>query len=1010
MSGVVRTIAGFAVGAIGFALGGPLGFAAATLAFGVVFPAKQQGFKADNARLEINTSEYDGPIPTFFGVMGGVGGNIINVAKDKDGKPAGVIVKTKKKKVGGKGGGGQEVEEEQYFLIASYAIGIAGDNGPLYVDEILVEDASGLQVWWRRGDEDDDQTVTEEYDGGVLICEHVEENNRKLELHLGTERQKPSAALEEFWGEGNVCPHRGVALVVINRGRIRSQPTLKFKVRSATTGRREIITKRLQDCGIPDARLNLDQIEGEVEGAAVMGREPARDFCEKLASRVMCGFAFFNAQLNDYSKFNPKIWTLADADLAAREGGQARDHGGRGSNEIHNKTPFELKGEEEFQSEVSASFYDVDHNYEQNTAIAPRLSARHSNPQGYDLPEAARLGDTVAWAKMMLDEDWAADRTIETKLLPAHSQMVPGNVMRVPHRTTNGSLIAHDYLITEEGIEPTGLLTFRGVPWRSGQYELTGFLSESEWPPATPTPVGKFYFQIFDCAPLHDEHTGRPGFYVIANWSNNVSGVEFGPVTSGTGVIAGYHSAEGTSNRLPTRGTFGQAESTLPDFGGDVVAAWDDSELVIRLRGTDGVEDETDSAIENGYVNVLRIGDEIIQFVHATYLGEVEDGDGGYWQRYEISRFKRGRRATEWAMAEHASDEEVTLLDTALLRVDLAAWAIGQAVDYQFLYEEDSEPTTYTCNGVSLKPFSLVQLDGTRTGNEWTLSSVPRTRFMGWEINPAVPVLTSPPDTDTYVFEIMDGATVKRAIPGSGTGTIFVNYTEAMQVEDFGSAQSTINVRALRLSSVVTPVSEGGRGYEASASFTAGGGGGGPSGQIDVYHNTGQLQAKLVVAGTPGKSITVEWTNNGSPQSQTISLGAEQQRNFNYGYWGARKLKITGDLNEITTFKLREQNLTQLDGVDALTVVTDLDIGHGDLTVLNGLDALTTLTELTLWDNNFLQAALESIIDDLHGNAAALGTNSCLIRLNGSPGSSGASASKSTELSALSTAGCTVVI
>ena len=149
---------------------------------------------------------------------------------------------------------------------------------------------------------------------------------------------------------------------------------------------------------------------------------------------------------------------------------------------------------------------------------------------------------------------------------------------------------------------------------------------------------------------------------------------------------------------------------------------------------------------------------------------------------------------------------------------------------------------------------------------------------------------------------------------------------------------------------------------------------------------------------------------------------------------GKRLEDVTGIeyMNSITDLYIGGNNIVLLDNIATLTALTDLRAENCEITILRGIDLLTNLTRLLAYNNKLVetgsvaqlvnlalvnlssnqlsQEAMESLIDDFHGNSADLGANSCVMWLESNPGSAAAEASKATEIADLNAAGCTVNI
>jgi hypothetical protein len=98
--------------------------------------------------------------------------------------------------------------------------------------------------------------------------------------------------------------------------------------------------------------------------------------------------------------------------------------------------------------------------------------------------------------------------------------------------------------------------------------------------------------------------------------------------------------------------------------------------------------------------------------------------------------------------------------------------------------------------------------------------------------------------------------------------------------------------------------------------------------------------------------------------------------------------------------------LTTLD-LRGLGTLGLLDFSLSRLSSLN-VSGLTGLRSILLQGCQFSQVALESLIDQLWLMRVALGANKCRIVISKNPGSSIVAVTKATQLTALTTAGCSV--
>lgn len=212
---------------------------------------------------------------------------------------------------------------------------------------------------------------------------------------------------------------------------------------------------------------------------------------------------------------------------------------------------------------------------------------------------------------------------------------------------------------------------------------------------------------------------------------------------------------------------------------------------------------------------------EIFQYKTATL-----DGNG----HYVLSDLIRGQLGTEWVMDESTFSvgNAFVLLENQFsinpstapylpltagdrdVSHDLRFGSAYKSVDDDDVYLE----TSFTHEAMAKKPYAPVQLKAKwalSVNNDIELSWVRRTRFDGdpWEIA-SIPLNE---ETELYDLEILNGSTVVREVTNlSGPS---YTYTDAMQVADFGSSQTTsIKIRVYQMSADV------GRGCPAEETLT----------------------------------------------------------------------------------------------------------------------------------------------------------------------------------------------
>jgi hypothetical protein len=233
------------------------------------------------------------------------------------------------------------------------------------------------------------------------------------------------------------------------------------------------------------------------------------------------------------------------------------------------------------------------------------------------------------------------------------------------------------------------------------------------------------------------------------------------------------------------------------------------NELVVSLA--DGVELEsiTDAGLLAG-LNAAAIGShgrwEIVQFRTAV------QGSPDNWT---LTGLLRGRRGTEFAIGSSIAADRFVLLDSAVQRITQATAAIGSTRLHKAVLSgtliEDTDTETLTSAGVALRPFSVVNVEGDRSGGDLVITWIRRSR-LGQEL-PSGTDLPLNEDTESYDIDIIDTDTITVLRTLTATSQT-VTYTAAQQASDFGSPiPDSVIVRIYQRSALV------GRGYVTEATL-----------------------------------------------------------------------------------------------------------------------------------------------------------------------------------------------
>jgi len=249
----------------------------------------------------------------------------------------------------------------------------------------------------------------------------------------------------------------------------------------------------------------------------------------------------------------------------------------------------------------------------------------------------------------------------------------------------------------------------------------------------------------------------------------------------------------------------GRAGAALDDAPDPFV--WDEGNTVniTLIDPTDMLSSVTESEVLEGN-NLGMLGDEVIQWQNATL-----QGDGSY----TLSRLLRGRAGSEWACGNHGVGEDFVVIDLNALK--FVAMDIGDKNRYvQFKTTSVEMPvnsfviTSAPIYLRNLKPLSPQHVSGTRDGSgNITIDWFRRTRVGGEWADEQDVVLGEV--SEQYEIDIYDGSTLVRAVTGLITPTF--TYTAAMQVTDFGSTQSAVDIDVYQISNII------GRGFGTLATI-----------------------------------------------------------------------------------------------------------------------------------------------------------------------------------------------
>jgi hypothetical protein len=294
-----------------------------------------------------------------------------------------------------------------------------------------------------------------------------------------------------------------------------------------------------------------------------------------------------------------------------------------------------------------------------------------------------------------------------------------------------------------------------------------------------------------------------PGFYAAACAADSAA-------TNWPGARV-YVSADGGTTytsmfTVTSEATMGVTTTALGDFHGGNIR---DELSSVNVRMSNGTLSSTTNAGLRAGVNMAVIGDEIVFFRDATLQGN---------GTYTLRGFLRGRRGSEYAMADHAIGERFVLVDpTTFVRVPQSTADIGIPKKYKAVTSGMSIATAsaqdFTNEGTGLMPYAPYHLGGGRDASnnatlKWVRGNRTSTEFRS---GVGVPMSEATEAYEVDIFSDATHATVLHTITGLTSPT--TPFSAADQTSVGITPGNTIYFGAVQLSAIV------GRGHMAYGSI-----------------------------------------------------------------------------------------------------------------------------------------------------------------------------------------------
>ncbi|MCK5425216.1 MAG: phage tail protein, partial [Emcibacter sp.] len=594
-----------------------------------------------------------------------------------------------------------------------------------------------------------------------------------LRIYKGTDFQDPDPLIEALEGQTNVNAFRNFAYVVfddLELGEYANRiPNLTFEV-IADSGGEVLLSSIISDiCTLSQVpSFDTSDLDQMVRGYMLPGPMKSRSAIEELAQI----YHFDVVEQEDKLLFRT-LDRVSDISIGPDDLAQ--------SAKKTDKITLTRRHDMELPREVSLSFIDPDRDYQTGHQRAKRSYVASDIIRQNAYPLVISSDQAKSVTEIQLDLAWAGRETVSFALPYKYADLIPGDIVTL----TIGS-DTQDFLLQETEIGLQGMNCL-AVKFSKSLLVRNSVADSGSVPAQIVEPLAGSQFLPLDMPTITGENVTSPVFFwsVAAGMGKwNGAGLFISRDNDQTYTQIDFSAADVIS---------GVVENILSD---GPTAYWDeDNDLLVRLDNPDhNLSGETTDAVLNG-ANVAWVGGEIIQFQQA-----VLEIDGSY----RLSGLLRGRRGTERKVSGHGAAEVFVLLTPATVNsAGMNFSDIGQIHQYKAVTSggrvEDASPVNHIYGAEVLKPFSPVHAQGARDSvGTFTLKWVRRSRVGGdWMDNADVPLGEI---YEKYDVEILNGSTVVRTLTSDLPE---ITYPDSLQINDFGSIQTNLDVRIMQISDVV---------------------------------------------------------------------------------------------------------------------------------------------------------------------------------------------------------------
>lgn len=605
-----------------------------------------------------------------------------------------------------------------------------------------------------------------------------------VSLYPGSSTQNPSPLIQAVLGVGNTPAFRDTSYMTIERlnisyfgGRIPQFTALIAKDRQETVA--GAIT---EICSRADLVVDTSRIgAGRLRGMLTSGPQVPI----KLLEQIMMVYAIFAQEINGtlyfFSRGQPLSSQYLEIPLTAM--------GAHMEGEMLGKVKFKRPASSQIPGEIVLNYFDYNRDFQKgSTRFTRRLKTIPGTLQ-LDLPFVFDEDIARLIAKRLLLQSESESLEVEFNLLPNYRKIQEGDAIKF---SMHGKVYYCRILEATDGLNHIkackATLEFsrlaasrsRSAPIDPGGTAITPYV-----PP-------DIFTVIADIAALRDTDVFTPGYYYGVCLDDASDSFRGATVYTSEDDVDFF--IQGSATQQATLGL------TTDVLGVGAEDAWDAVSTVTVVLKNGTLQSLTATQVLNGN-NWILIGDEIVGFQTATLTAT---------NTYELSDLRRGLRGTQAAIATHAIDEKVMLLNGAVRFVPVNFAQVGQERTYRSVpfngdldaYGEADYTLTLAANTVKPQPVKNIigSFDG---GFNLTID---------WDRITRAVVATASPVNTTQLADELNNYQIDvhpDAVSVTVLATKTVNaartyvYSAAAQTTDTLTPGAPVNITIYQMSSVV---------------------------------------------------------------------------------------------------------------------------------------------------------------------------------------------------------------